>query len=246
MNIINTIKGSVTYSLIALTVIIYWLSQAVFGVSLDDAKLFAWGNPEFGLWQLVSYLFLHGSLSHLLFNMFGLFSFGRVLEQTWGGKRFLVFYLVCGVGAALVHLGVSYYQFDLIYQQLLAAGLSELDIQQMLTTGRYYPDQIGPVSTQTVNEFYALHHTPAVGASGAIYGLLVAFALLFPNFKVMLIFLPVPIAAKYFVPVLLGIDLLFGVTSFSIFDFNIAHFAHLGGGLIGFLLVQFWLRKQRY
>ena len=94
-------------------------------------------------------------------------------------------------------------------------------------------------------ELYHLYHAPAVGASGAVYGILVAFAMLFPNFKVMLIFLPIPIAAKYFVPVLLLIDLSAGITGFSIFGAKIAHFAHIGGAIAGFLLVQFWLRKSR-
>ena len=131
--------------------------------------------------------------------MIGLWSFGRVVEKVWGSSRFLIFYLVCGVGAAIIAQLVDQFVFK----------------------------QSGGVT---------------LGASGAVYGVLVAFALMFPNFKIMLIFFPVPIAAKYFVPVLLLIDLTAGFTGISIFGQNIAHFAHLGGALIGFLMVQVYRR----
>ncbi|MFT4634591.1 MAG: membrane associated rhomboid family serine protease [Arenicella sp.] len=195
--------SSMTNRLVFVTVFIYFaVQQGLFANALTGFEMFSWQTSRFELWQLGTHIFLHGSVSHLAFNMLALWSFGRILEKVWGIQRFLIFYLVCGVGAAVI---------------------SQLVDQFVL----------GPVSIYNVT----------VGASGAIYGLLVAFALMFPNFKIMLIFLPVPIAAKHFVPVLLLIDLTAGFTGFSIFGQNIAHFAHLGGALAGFLMVNYYRRS---
>ena len=190
-------------------------------------------------------MFLHGSFMHLAFNMIALWSFGRLLERVWGGRRFLIFYLVCGVGAAIIHLLVAEYQFQGLTEQILAAGFSELDIDNVVTLGRDISAGSALVSREMLQELYAIYNVPAVGASGAVYGILVAFALLFPDFKIMLIFLPVPIAARIFVPILLLVDLSAGVTGVTIFGSNIAHFAHIGGALFGFLMVQYWLRRAR-
>ncbi|MFT6406603.1 MAG: membrane associated rhomboid family serine protease [Arenicella sp.] len=193
--------SSMTNRLVFVTVVVYFaVQQGLFAGALTGFEMFGWQTARFAPWQLVTHMFLHGSISHLAFNMLALWSFGRILEQIWGVQRFLVFYLACGIGAALI---------------------SQLVDQFIL----------GPVYGATV------------GASGAIYGLLVAFAIMFPNFKIMLIFLPVPIAAKHFVPVLLLIDLAAGFTGFSIFGQNIAHFAHLGGALMGFLMVNYYRRS---
>ena len=113
-----------------------------------------------------------------------------------------------------------------------------------MDTGRVSNALTALVAEEQLLELYYLYHSPMVGASGAVYGILVAFAMLFPNFKIALIFLPVPIAAKFFVPVLIGIDLLAGFTGFSIFGLNIAHFAHVGGALVGAIMVSFWLKQS--
>jgi len=190
--------SSMTNRIVLITVVIYFaVQEALFANALTGFEMFGWQNQNFKPWQLFTHMFLHGGISHLAFNMLALWSFGRVLEKVWGKTRFVLFYLICGIGAAVI---------------------SQLVDQFFL----------GPVYGYTV------------GASGAIYGLLVAFAVMFPNFKIMLIFLPVPIAAKHFVPVLLLIDLTAGFTGFSIFGQNIAHFAHLGGALVGFLMVYYY------
>ena len=232
--------------LIAINIVTYFLIEAFFAGQRSGFELFYWKSPEFNFWQPFTYMFLHGNvMPHLAFNMFALWSFGRVLEQVWGIKRFLIFYLVCGVGAAIVHEVVTQIQFQGLYEQLLSGGLTFSQIENILLTGRDVSANYPLISREILSEFYHLYHTPTVGASGAVYGILVAFALLFPNFKVMLIFLPVPIAAKYFVPVLLLIDLMAGVTGFSIFGGNIAHFAHIGGAVAGFVLLLYWMRQNR-
>lgn len=197
---IQELLQSMTNRLVLITVVVFYLVEIFFAGGRTGLELYSWNTPRFAPWQFVSYMFLHGGLTHLLFNMIALWSFGRILERAWGYQRFLIFYLSCGVGAAIISQLVDQFVFGQVF--------------------------LGAM----------------VGASGAIYGILVAFALLFPNFKIMLIFLPVPIAAKYFVPVLLLIDLSAGITGFSIFGQNIAHFAHIGGAIIGFMMVKFWLR----
>ena len=244
MDKISTLLNSVTNRLIIVTIVVYIVIEAVFANMPSGLELYYWESPKFKLWQLVSYMFLHGSLSHLLFNMIGLWSFGRILEKVWGGKKFLLFYFVCGVGAAVIHLLYNQYQFTTIYLQLENAGFTTQQIKSVYQFGRDISAQSELINREVLEQFYRVFHTPAVGASGAIYGVLVAFGMLFPNFKIVLIFLPIPIAAKYFVPVLLLIDLSAGITGVSIFGYNIAHFAHLGGAIAGFILVTLWLKKS--
>lgn len=241
---ISQLLQSTTNRLVMVNVAIYIVFEALFAGQRSGFELFYWENPEFQFWQPLSYMFLHGSLAHLAFNMLALWSFGRVLERVWGQQKFLIYYLVCGLGAGLIHLVVTYFQLSALYTDLLAAGLSEGQIESVLQTGRE-ASNLQSALRDTIGQYYILYHSPTIGASGAVYGVLVAFALLFPNFKVILIFLPIPVAAKYFVPVLLLIDLSAGITGISIFGQNIAHFAHIGGALVGFLLIQFWLRQSR-
>jgi membrane associated rhomboid family serine protease len=202
-------------------------------------------NEHFALWQLVTYMFMHGGIGHIFFNMFALVSFGVLLEQQWGTRKFLVFYFLCGIGAGLVHMGVSWIEFQSIRNRLIDAGMSASAIDTMLSSGLYSGPRGNEAVSAAVVDLYRIYVSPMVGASGAIYGILVAFGLLYPNAKLALLFVPVPIAAKYFIPVLLGLDLLSGVTGFSLFGGGIAHFAHLGGALIGFLLMWHWRNRVR-
>ncbi|MBT8114585.1 MAG: rhomboid family intramembrane serine protease [Arenicella sp.] len=245
MTSFQEIAASTTNRLVAANVAIYFVLQAFLAGAPSGFELYFWQNPAFQLWQPISYMFLHATFTHLLFNMIALWSFGRVLERVWGGRRMLIFFLVCGVGAALVHLGYSQFQFQSIYSQLQAAGFADSQIDSVYLAGRDISAAASDIDRGLLQQFYTTYHTPAVGASGAVYGILVAFALLFPDFKVILIFLPIPVAARYFVPVLLLIDLSAGITGVSLFGYNIAHFAHLGGALAGFLMVQYWLRHSR-
>lgn len=227
--------------LIIINVILYVVPQFL---NMDLTNILALHFPKnehFGVWQYVSHMFMHGSPAHLIFNMYGLWAFGTPLEQMWGRNKFLFFYFSAGIGAGLIYTLVNYYQFNGIYEQLIGMGLSASDIQHILESGSYN-DTVISLSNKTMREFYSLYHTPAVGASGAVYGVLVAFGLMFPNAKLALIFLPIPIAAKYFIPLMIGGDLFFGLTKYSIG--NIAHFAHVGGALIGFLIAWYWKQNQ--
>ncbi len=198
-------------------------------------------NPNFKIWQPITHMFMHGGFSHILFNMFALYSFGSVLEQIWGGKKFILFYILCGLGAAALHTAVNYWQFHEAYNALIERGISQADINYILQDpNRFYND----IDVNTLSTSFKI---PAVGASGAIYGLLVAFAFMFPNAGLALLFIPVPIKAKYFVPGVLILDLVLGFNGAAIFGSGgtgIAHFAHIGGAVVGFLLMWFWKKKQ--
>ena len=202
-------------------------------------------NEHFAWWQIVTYMFMHGGLGHIFFNMFALVSFGVLLEQQWGARRFLVFYFLCGIGAGLIHTGISWGEFQAIHHRLTEAGVTAPAIESILNTGHYSGDRSDPAINAAVVDLYRIYAAPMLGASGAIYGILVAFGLLYPNAKLALLFLPVPIAAKYFVPIILALDLFSGVTGFSLFGGGIAHFAHIGGALIGFLLMWYWRSRAR-
>jgi membrane associated rhomboid family serine protease len=201
------------------------------------------GNPHFGFWQVISYMFLHADFSHIFFNMFALVSFGTILEREWGAARFVMFYFLCGIGAGLVQLGVTWHEFSDLHARLVGAGMTPEAIQAMLVSGEADLPP-GAAIKEAATDLYYTFNGPTLGASGAIYGLLVAFGFLHPNAKLALMFVPVPIAAKYFIPGLLLLDLLSGVTGFSLFGGSVAHFAHLGGAFIGFLFMLAWRRRS--
>lgn len=199
-------------------------------------------HDNFRAWQVVSYMFLHADVGHILLNMFALVSFGTLLERQWGATRFAVFYFACGIGAALVQMGVDWREYAVLHDRLVSLGMTPADVRQVLVAGSAnFPLPAG--ARELLVELYRIRATPMLGASGAIYGVLVAFGVMYPNAKLALIFLPVPIAAKFFIPILLGLDLLSGITGFSLFGAGVAHFAHVGGGVIGFLLMLLWRRR---
>ncbi|MFK5959640.1 MAG: rhomboid family intramembrane serine protease, partial [Lutibacter sp.] len=171
-----------------------------------------------------------------------LWAFGTPLEQMWGRNKFLFFYFSAGLGAGAIYTLVNYFQFNGIYEELIKIGVSAADIQHLLTTGSYNSQILEQIPKESLAEFYTTYHASAIGASGAIYGVLVAFGLSFPNSKLALIFFPVPIAAKYFIPAIIAGDLFFGMTKYSIG--NVAHFAHIGGALIGFIIAWYWKQNQ--
>ncbi|MDA9363322.1 rhomboid family intramembrane serine protease, partial [Polaribacter sp.] len=189
----------------------------------------------FGFWQYLTSTFMHGSFGHILFNMYGLYAFGTPLEQMWGKKKFLFFYFSTGIGASIIYTLVNYYQFNDAFEKLIELGATKMEIMKLMNPTLIYNDEI----LQTVN---ALYNTSALGASGAVYGVLVAFGLYFKEAKLAMIFFPIPIAAKYFIPILLLGDLFFGMTRYSVG--NIAHFAHIGGALVGFIIAWYWKKNQ--
>ena len=207
-------------------------------------SLWFFQNDNFGVWQIITHMFMHGSFMHILFNMYALWAFGSPIEQMLGQKKFLFFYFSCGIGAAIIHSLVNYYHVQAGYNALIEAGMTPGGIQQLLNTGQYSTAILDSVPRETLESLYVSFNTPAVGASGAIYGILVAFGMLFPNVALFLIFVPVPIKAKIFIPVLIAIDLFSGLTGYSLFGGGIAHFAHVGGALFGFIMMWYWKKNQ--
>lgn len=209
-------------------------------------SLFFFENAKFQFWQPLTHMFMHGGIMHIAFNMFALYSFGSALEHFWGGKKFLFFYISCGLGAALLHTGVNYVMFHHGLNTLIEAGFNQNEIYNLLNNGQIDSRWGDALGSSGLSNFASAFATPAVGASGAIYGLLVAFAFMVPNAELALMFIPIPIKAKYFVPGLLVIDLILGVSGESIFGgaSGIAHFAHIGGALVGFLMMWYWKKTS--
>ncbi|MDG1476705.1 MAG: rhomboid family intramembrane serine protease, partial [Vicingaceae bacterium] len=213
---------------------------------IDYLGLHYWGSEGFQPFQLVTHMFMHsfidlkdGSIafSHIIFNMFGLFMFGSTLEGIWGGKRFLIFYMISGLLAAVVQLIITHFRLQSFYDQLTPEMIQYVydNGYQLILEHKNYTDPI-------VGGFNGLLNSKMVGASGALYGILVGFGMLFPNSELMLIFIPVPVKAKYFIPGIIIVDLVLGVGNFS-WD-PIAHFAHLGGALAGFILIKMWQKDR--
>lgn len=188
------------------------------GLHYIEASMF---NPA----QFISYMFLHANFSHCFFNMFGLFMFGRVIEQLIGPKRFLTYYLTCGIGAAIIQ--------EITWAITITPAINEIE--------KVYGQAMNPALLSQMEAFLNMPIT--IGASGAVFGVLLAFGMLLPNQPIFLLFIPIPIKAKYFVIGYALIELIFGVGNFS-FD-NIAHFAHLGGMLFGYILLRYW-KKRRF
>lgn len=236
--------------------VIFWIGTLIVGQKGDVfTNLFAMHfpfNDGFKPWQIITHMFMHASytetnqivFSHILFNMFGVWMFGTPLENMWGKKKFIFFYISAGLGSLLLYTGILYFQFNSELNDLIAAGFNRQDIFDMLNSNYLAYDKRweNVIGLGGVENLVHPFNTSMLGASGALYGLLVAFALTFPETPLMLIFLPVPIKAKYFVPGLLAIDLFFGLTSYSIGP--VAHFAHLGGALFGFIMAYYWKKNS--
>ena len=196
---------------------------------------YVFNSPFFEPYQLVTHFFMHAGVFHIFFNMFALVIFGSVLEQVWGPKRFFIFYVVTALGAFVLHQLVGYIEVKSIEKELIGMGYSVYELKDIVTDNI----QKGMISTHPLLRDYQVGMgVPVVGASGAVYGVFVAFAYLFPNTKLMLLFPPIPVKAKWLVLFLVGISLY--QTFQSQPGDNIAHLAHLGGALVGFIIVLFW------
>ena len=220
----------------------FLINPNITAIATDMLALHYPGNDSFGIWQLLTHMFMHGSINHILFNMFGLWMFGGTLAQMWGRNKFLFFYLSTGLGAAALQLGINYFQISTVVEQLVEAGYSATALTETLQSGQYNTAWSNVISQTELSQLLTSFNMSMVGASGALYGILVAFAFLFPNTELMIIFLPIPIKAKYFVPILLASDLFFGFSSYSLGP--IAHFAHLGGAVTGFIMMWYWKKQQ--
>ena len=208
----------VVKNLLLLNVVMYLITMLTGNFMYENFALFYFKSPFFKPFQLVTHMFMHGGFTHILFNMYTLFIFGSVLERVWGGQKFLLYYFVTGIGAALLHLGVMYLQLQGYIAEVNAGNIyAQANIQALLTT-------------------------PTVGASGAIYGLLLAYGMLFPNNIMQLIFPPIALKAKWFVLIFGALELLLGLSGRG---GNVAHFAHLGGMIFGFFLILYWKKNNR-
>lgn len=210
----------------------------VLGIRLNfNLGLYYPESMYFEPYQLVTHLFMHGNFIHLFSNMFALWMFGSLIENRLGSQRFFGYYFICGIGASLLHLTVNQIHFVQLSQELTGQQMNtvyEAGRQLMLSGQRF--------SNEAMNEMYLILNIPTVGASGAVFGILLALAYLFPNERILFLFFPVPIKAKYFV---IGYGLLELYAGFSNTGGNIAHFAHVGGMIFGFVTLKLWERRGR-
>jgi len=228
MNFSKSIDTPVIKNLIIINILIWLIS--ITGINVFHINITQWtglhffAGSKFNIAQLFSYMFMHDtrSISHIFFNMFSLYMFGSTLEQYWGSKRFLLFYIVCGLGAGIVQELAWLFDFREIYFNDM---INNIDIGETIVSKA---------------DFYNIPLT--VGASGCIFGLLLAFGMLFPDVPIMLLFIPIPIRARIFVIIYAVAEFFLGVTNFS--GDNIAHFAHLGGMIFGYILIKYWQKKQ--
>jgi membrane associated rhomboid family serine protease len=199
--------------------------------------LFFPASDKFMLHQIFTHMFMHGGLTHIFFNMFALWMFGRVLESVWGPKRFLTYYLVTGLGAAALHTLVNYFEYQSVVSRLTPdqiAYVKEVG-SNIWAEGKNFTDPL-------LSKLNVILNTPTVGASGAVFGILLGFGMLFPNTQLMLLFPPIPIKAKYLV---IGYGLLELYLGFSRPGSNVAHFAHIGGMIFGFILIKYWNKNSK-
>ena len=223
--------------------VIFFFSTLIFGnIVYDWFALYYFENEKFEYWQLLSHMFMHGNINHILFNMFGLWMFGSPLEKMWGKNKFLFFYISAGLGAAALQMIMYYVQFSSISDQIIQLGYGADSLYKLLNQGLYDPRILEFIDESDLINLIKNYNSSMVGASGAIYGILVAFALIFPNSELFILFLPFPIKAKFLVPILIVGDLFFGFSSYSVGP--IAHFAHIGGALTGFLIMWYWKKNQ--
>jgi len=237
----NFLSGlpEVVKNLLIINVLMLLATFVAFQAGIDLPEILGlhhWSSEVFRPHQLITYMFMHGGLAHLFFNMFALYMFGRVLEQVWGSKRFLIYYMVTGIGAGLLQLLVTEIRImDLasqidpeLYEVVLAEGHS------IRESGQNFVDH-------NAREINNLINTSTVGASGAVFGILLAFGMLFPNVRLMLLIPPIPMKAKYFVAIYGALELYLGIANNP--SDNVAHFAHLGGMLFGFFLIRYWRKN---
>lgn len=239
MNRINL--PPITKNLLIINILFFILKFVLESKNIDLTFIlgvFYFDSPAFQPWQILSYMFMHGSFAHIFFNMFALVSFGSVLESRWGAKKFLFFYLVTGLGALLLQMGVQAYEVYQITGHIMNPNAIQINFSERMVYAN-----IPGLEQVKVKELMAIYSTPMVGASGAIFGLLAAFGLLYPNAELMILFIPVPVKAKIMMPIMMLIELSLGIANTP--GDSVAHFAHIGGAIIGFILIKIWGDKHK-
>jgi len=221
-----------------LMLIANWAAKGVFGTDLTTILgLYFPKSEQFMPLQILTHMFMHADFWHLFFNMFALYMFGGILENVWGPKRFFIYYMVCGLGAAFVHETVIMLQYNKIMNTITPDQL-----QLVLNDGAAYLNERKVFTVEIMKDLQMILNVPTVGASGAVFGILLAFGVLFPNTQLMLLIPPIPIKAKYFVIGYGAIELWLAVTQPGS---NIAHAAHLGGMLFGYILIRYWRKTTK-
>ena len=229
---------AVTKNLIVINALCFFAAIVAgkYGIDLNDVLgLHYFESEKFKLYQLFTYMFMHSGFEHIFFNMFAVWMFGRVLETVWGPQRFLFFYILCGMGAGIIQEVVQYFQFIPYFADI--TQLSTLAPNEMVNiNGDMY------TVAQWLNRYMRVIDVSTVGASGAVYAVLMAFGMLFPNQPMYIIPFPMPIKAKWMITGYILIELYLGLTG----NDGIAHFAHLGGMIFGFFLIMYWKKKGTF
>ncbi|HEY4323268.1 MAG TPA: rhomboid family intramembrane serine protease [Mucilaginibacter sp.] len=220
-NLTPVVKNLLIINLLCFVPFIVLSDSMYANVIVGNLGVFYFNSPYFRAWQIITYMFIHGGWTHILFNMFALFSFGPILEYSVGPKRFFNLYFICGIGA-------------IAFQMLVQA----IEVHSLIGSFIVSSNDAITVDPATIAKLKDIYSTPVVGASGAIFGLLVAFGMLYPNMELMMLFIPVPIKAKYIIPIYVVMEIFLGVGQFG--GDNVAHFAHIGGALLGFIVVKAW------
>ena len=238
----------ITRNIIIINVIFFVGTFLLQNLNIDLESLLAGYfplSPNFRSWQIITHMFMHGSILHIAFNMMTLWSFGPVLEQVLGQKKFLILYFASGLGGFALYNIWNYYEVSQITNFLTSQAYDIHEIYKYADNS--YSGEM-PISTNSeavrdaAQQLFIILKTPMVGASGAIFGVIAAFSTLFPDAKLMFMFIPFPIKAKYLTPIIIVVSLFLGFRQFS--GDNIAHFAHLGGALIGFLYIWSWKKNR--
>lgn len=238
----------VTRNIIILNVIFFVGSFLLANANINLKPLLAGYfplSPNFRSWQIITHMFMHGSILHIAFNMMTLWSFGPVLEQVLGQKKFIILYFAAGLGGFALYNIWNYYEVSQLTSFLNSQAYDIHEIYKYADNN--YAGEM-PISSnseavrEAAQKLFIILKTPMVGASGAIFGVIAAFSTLFPDAKLMFLFIPFPIKAKYLTPIIIAVSIFLGFGQFS--GDNIAHFAHLGGALIGFLFVWNWKKNR--
>lgn len=225
--------------------VLFFIATSIYGDMMYEwFALWFPKNENFQFWQVITHMFMHGGIAHIGFNMFALWMFGGPVEQYLGKNKFLFIYFSAGLGAALFQVGYYYFNYLPIYTELVNSGLTADQIVQMLTSNQTV-GELTQSQLYNLQEIFPIYNASMVGASGCIMGILAAFGLMNPNAELMLIFLPIPIKAKYFIPGIILLDVISAVTGQSFFSpSNTAYMAHVGGAVVGFIIMWYWKKNS--
>lgn len=247
MRITDTVKQLIIIN------VIFFIGSYLMPAMKDILSLHYIENPQFGFWQPLTSMFMHADPKHIIFNMIGLWMFGSPLEYFWGTKRFVILYFLSGLGADMLHIGIDYYNFHHYLELAQVNGIPDGAMYHALQTNNYtsilqalHPDDI-PAMEQIIYMLNGSYNGITLGASGAVYGVMVAFAFMFPDTELGFMFVPVRVPAKYFVGGIVAMDVYLAIKGQSLFGVtgdNVAHFAHIGGALTGFILMIIWRDKK--